>query len=86
MIPSKEHEQQCYEVFYDATSNTALQFETCPVCAQGKLASDGGRMTLLSNHSVRALLKNPLVRTDSENEMVILSEHLRGRDWMLDVR
>ena len=46
---------------------------------QEKLASDGGRTTLLSNPSIRALLTNPLVRTDSENEMVIMSEHLERR-------
>ena len=59
--------------------NAALQFETCLICAQEKLACDGGRTTLLSNSSIRALLTNPPMRTDFENEMVIMSECLERR-------
>ena len=40
-IPSEEQERQCCEAFYDATTNAALQFHVCPVCAQGKLATYG---------------------------------------------
>ena len=31
-ISSEEQEQCCYEAFYDATLNEALQFHVCPVC------------------------------------------------------
>ena len=40
-IPSEEQERRCYEAFYDATSNAALQFDVCPICAQRKLVTYG---------------------------------------------
>ena len=33
VIPTEEEECQCYEAFYDATSNEALTLRICPVCA-----------------------------------------------------
>jgi hypothetical protein len=41
VIPSSEEERQCYENFYDATSNDALLLHTCPVRARERFSNEG---------------------------------------------
>jgi hypothetical protein len=55
-----EEERRCYEAFYDATSNDALSFRTCPICAREKLMKEGEDSTLLSDPSVVDILMPPL--------------------------
>ena len=55
-IPTLEEERQCYEAFYDATSNAALMLQTCPVCAREMLAKDGELTLLLSDPSIVEIL------------------------------
>jgi hypothetical protein len=55
-LPTMEEERQCYENFYDATSNEALKFQVCPVCGRERLAKEGERNNLLSDPCVVELL------------------------------
>jgi hypothetical protein len=58
-IPSIDEERRCYEAFYDATSNDALSFQTCPICARKKLKREGEETALLSDSSVTDILMTP---------------------------
>lgn len=71
-IPNEEQAHQCYKAFYDATSNTALRFQICPVCAQEKLACEGDRTSLLSDPSMKALLVDPRSTGHDRSNMLIL--------------
>ena len=55
-LPSTEEEQSCYEAFYDAMSNEVLDFLTCAVCAQEKMAREGERTMMLSDSSIVEVL------------------------------
>lgn len=76
VVPSAEEERQCYESFYEATSNKALHLETCPVCARERLASEGERTWILSDPSVVEVLtvKN---EDEKKGKMSILRELLQ---------
>ena len=56
MVPSKEEERKCFEAFYDATSNDALQMEICVVCTRKKLAREGERTSILTDQAVAEVL------------------------------
>jgi hypothetical protein len=77
VLPSPDEEQNCYEVFYEATSNDALLLKTCPVCAWEKLAKDGEVTLLLLDESVIEVLTSTseLLNERVDREMVIL-QHL----------
>lgn len=55
-MPDAEDERRCYQAFYDSTSNDALLFEVCPVCAGERLAHEGECSSLLSDPSVLEVL------------------------------
>ena len=57
-LPTFEEERQCYEDFYDATSNESLQLQTCPICAREKLQKEGERTMILSDPSIVEVLGN----------------------------
>ena len=76
VIPTEEEERDCYESFYDATSNEALTLQTCPICAREKLARDGRRTSLLSDESVVDLLTVPLGNDGIEGQTMILRDLL----------
>ena len=57
-LPSDDEERRCYRAFYEATSNEALSFRTCPVCGREKLVRDGERTFLLSDPSIVDVLRN----------------------------
>lgn len=80
-IPSEEQERLCYKAFYDATSNSALQFRICPVCAREELASEGERTSLLTEPSIREVLvmSPPIGNSGSDSDMVVLGEYLERR-------
>jgi hypothetical protein len=71
-LPSVDEERGCYEAFYDATSNEALLFLTCPICAQEKLARDGEQTMLLSDPSVIEILTAG--STGNEERVMILRD------------
>ena len=56
MVPSKEEERKCFEAFYDAISNDALQMEICVVCAHKKLAREGEQTSILLDQAVAEVL------------------------------
>jgi hypothetical protein len=51
-IPNADEERNCYQSFYDATSNAALSLKVCVVCARERFANEGEQSNLLSNPSV----------------------------------
>jgi hypothetical protein len=66
-LPSIEEEQSCYEQFYDATSNDALTFAICPICAWEKFAREGEQTMILSDPSVMETLTSTTALDDVNN-------------------
>jgi hypothetical protein len=72
IVPNSDEERQCYEKFYDATSNKALSLRVCPVCAREKLAREGEQSFLLLDPSIIELLTCEGKESDEDNGTVIL--------------
>jgi hypothetical protein len=68
VIPNAYEEHDCYQSFYDTTSNAALSLKVCAVCARERLANEGERSNLLSNPSVEHVLSGTKNRLSGERE------------------
>ena len=87
MVPTVEEEHHCYEAFYDATSNSSLSFQTCPVCAREKLAKEGEDTLLLSDPSIVEVLTTTLTNPNVRPDMLVLRHLLNVEEggvscWM----
>jgi hypothetical protein len=56
VVPSSDDEKECYEAFYNSTSNEALSFETCPICGRRRLTREGEKTLILSDSTVAEIL------------------------------
>ena len=75
-LPSVEEEQSCYERFYDATSNDALTFGICPICAREKFATEGDQTMILSDPSVMETLTSTIASDDVNRHSQVVLQHL----------
>lgn len=77
LLPSADEEHQCYEAFYDATSNEALSMTICPVCARERMAKDGEDTLLLSDPSITEILSTQFDDGHGRNRDCILRHLLQ---------
>jgi hypothetical protein len=84
VVPSFEEEHQCYEKFYDATSNKALLLRVCPICVRERFRNEGDQTWLLSDPSIVEVLNVGMAGHDGE-ERLILRHLLKGECELLDV-
>jgi hypothetical protein len=77
VTPDEEQKHQCYEAFYDAMSNVALQFCICPVCVQEDLIMEGEQTSLLSDPLVREILKDSHATNEGRSEIMVLNKFWR---------
>jgi hypothetical protein len=71
VIPSFEEERQCYEKFYDATSNKALLLRVCPICAWERFPNKGDQTWLLSDPSIVEVLNVRMAGHNGEERLIL---------------
>jgi hypothetical protein len=76
MLPSMEQEHDCYEAFYDATSNESICFKVCPICAREWLKREGEETSILSDPSIVALLTTVKDDVVERNRNLVMHELL----------
>ena len=59
-ILDAEEEWQCYQAFYDVTSNKALLLQMCPICGWEKFVKEGKETMLLSVRATVAWLNQAI--------------------------